>query len=558
MKNILFKYSLLFCMSITMISCDEEEFLREEPLDFLVTGNAFVTVSDFDAGLVDLYAKTRELYFDENERSKAFLYGTDLFFDSRESNAIQRFGNYSVTLNPTSNVVTWHWDRLYKIVANANTLLNRVADTDFEATDKTRIEAEARFFRAFAYRHLAHYFGGVPLLVDAVESPRNDFTRNTKDEVLNQMVDDLSFAVNNLPGIAAVEDGRVSSLAASHYLAETYLALGQFTDAITAASDVIDDPNTALMTSRFGTRSGEPGDVYWDLFRRDNQNRGTGNTEAIWVAQMEVDLPGGMLTSSDRTGHTLERQHVPASWTLQDPDGNSAVLGWRSDANTGGRGVSFMQPTSFFENDLWASDFNNDIRNSVHNYVRDFFYDDPSSAWVDSSAVKYPGPNLLAQGWRWYPWLTKVTTPGNHPANLYQDPALGLLNSGGGSTYHDPYYLRLAETYLLRAEAHLGNNNPTLAADDINVVRARSNANPVAAGSVDIDYILDERARELSFEENRRVTLQRLGKLVERVRLYNHHNGPQIQDFHELWPIPFGEIEANTGADLGQNPGYNE
>ncbi len=94
------------------------------------------------------------------------------------------------------------------------------------------------------------------------------------------------------------------------------------------------------------------------------------------------------------------------------------------------------------------------------------------------------------------------------------------------------------------------------AAEDINMVRNRANATPVDAADVDIDYILDERARELSFEENRRITLQRLGKLVERVRLYNNHNGDEIQDYHEVWPIPFSEIEANTGGDLGQNPGY--
>ncbi len=556
MQNLYTKYLILVLAGLSVFGCDEEGFLQEEPLDFLVTGNAFVTVSDFDAGLVDLYAKSRDLYFNSNERSKAFLYGTDLFFDARESTTLQRFGDYNVTLNPTSNVVEWQWDRLYKIVANANTLLDKVVLTDFSNEDKSRIESEARFFRAFAYRHLVYYFGGVPLLVNAVESPKSDFIRASKSEVLDQIVDDFSFAANNLPSIGEAVDGKLSNLVAYHYLAETYISNGQFTDAITAASMVIDDPGTGLMTSRFGSRSSEPGDVYYDLFRRGNQNRSSGNTEAIWVAQMEVDVPGGMLTSSGMDGNTLERQMAPAAWTLTDPDGVPAVLGWRSDLNTGGRGVSFMRPTSFFENDLWASDFNNDIRNSSFNYIRDFKYDNPASAWFDSSAVKYPGPNLIAQSWRWYPWLSKVTTPGNHPSNLYMDSELGLLNANGGSTYTDQYYLRLAETYLLRAEAHLGNSSPDLAAADINVVRNRSNANPVAAGDVDIDYILDERARELSLEENRRISLQRTGKLVERVRLYNAHNADEIQDHHALMPIPFADIEANTGSVLEQNPEY--
>jgi len=557
MKTIYSKYLILSLLTFCTIACNEEQFLEEEPLDFLVTGNAFVTVSDFESGLVDLYAKTREYYYSEERSSKASVYGTDLFFDAREGTTTDRFGDYDVTLNPTSFVVEWHWDRLYKIIANANTIISKVEQSEISDADKLKIEAEAKFFRAFAYRHLVYLFGDVPLLTEAVESPKSDFTRNTREEILSQMETDFSFAADNLPSIGDATDGKVSNLVAYHYLAETYISLGQPNDAITAASTVIDDPNTALMTSRFGSRSGEPGDVYWDLFRKENQNRASGNTEALWVAQMEVDVPGGMITSSSREGNTLERQLVPASWTLQDPDGKPAVLGWRSDANTGGRGVSFMRPTDFFENDLWAGDFDNDIRNSEHNYVRDFIYDDPSSAWFDSSAVKYPGPNLLAQDWRWYPWLTKVTTPGNHPDNLYADPELGLLSSGGGTTYTDQYILRLPETYLLRAEAYLANSNPGNAAIDINTVRTRSNADPVDAGDVDIDYILDERARELSLEENRRITLQRLSKLVERVRLYNPHNADEIKDYHGLWPIPFAEIEANTGADLGQNQGYN-
>ncbi len=363
-------------------------------------------------------------------------------------------------------------------------------------------------------------------------------------------------AANNLPGIGEVSDGRVSNLVAQHLLAETYVTQQKWDEAIAAATVVIDDPNTALMAERFGSKAGEPGDVYYDLFRKGNQNRSSGNTEALWVAQMETDVPGGYLSSTSMTGNPLERIHAPASWTLVDPDGVPAVLGWRSNLNSGGRGVSFMQPTAFFENNLWTSDFDKDIRNSSFNYIRDFYYDDPASAWFDSSAVKYPGPNLLAQGWRWYPWLSKVTTPGQHPDALYANRELGLLTAGGGSTYTDQYYLRLAETYLLRAEAYLSKGNATSAAEDINAVRNRAKATPVDPGEVTIDYILDERARELSLEEDRRITLSRLGKLVERVRAYNSHNADDIQDYHALWPIPTSEIEANINGNLEQNLGY--
>ena len=555
----LYKYCLiLITLLLVQTACNEEKFLEEEPLDFFSPSNAFVTFENYQSAVFDLYAQLRDLRFNADDNARAQLYGTDIMFDARASNANNRFGDYSITLNPTGDMPEWHWDRLYKIATSANTILDRLPDNEeLTGEQKSLIKAEARFFRARAYRYLVHMYGGVPLILEEVTSPQTDFTRASREEVLAQIVADASFAADSLPGIEEVAaDGRASNLAAQHMLAETYLAQGNWDAAIAAATVVIDDPATALMTERFGSRAGEPGDVYYDLFRRGNQNRSGGNTEAIWVAQMEADVPGGYLSSTDQTGNSYERNLVPASWTLQDPDGQPAVLGWRSDLNVGGRGVSFMRPTGFFENTLWESDFNNDLRNSEINYIRDFRYDNPASAWFDSSAVEYPGPNLIAQSWRWYPWLSKVTTPGQHPDALYADRDLGLLTAAGGSTYTDQYYMRLAETYLLRAEAYLGKGDQASAAADINVVRARVNATPVAPGDVTIDYILDERARELSVEEDRRVTLQRLNKLVERVRLYNPHNADDIQDYNALWPIPAAETEANINANLGQNTGY--
>lgn len=552
-----YKYILLLLtLAVMSTACNEEKFLEEIPLDFYSPENSFVTFDNFESAVVDLYAQMRDLRFNASDNSKAHMYGTDMMFDARESTTNNRFGDYNITLNPTSGMPLWHWTRLYKIVTSANTIIDRLPDGTLTADQANLIEAEARFFRAYAYRYLVHLFGGVPLLLNEVTSPQTDFARASRDAILTQIVEDAAYAAANLPGLGEVSDGRISDLVAQHLLAETYLVQQNWDQAIAAASVVINDPGTMLMTSRFGSRSGEPGDVYYDLFRVGNQNRSSGNTEAIWVAQMETDIPGGYLSSTQNAGNSLERIHVPASWTLQDPDSKPAVLGWRSDLNTGGRGVSFMQPTDFFENTLWASDFDSDIRNSEFNYIRDFFYDDPTSNWFDSSAVKYPGPNLLAQGWRWYPWLSKATTPGRHPENLYADRELGLLTSGGGSTYTDQYYLRLAETYLLRAEAYLGKGDMGSATDDLNEIRNRANATPVAPGQVTIDYILDERARELSLEEDRRITLVRTGKLVERVRLYNPHNADDIQDFHALWPIPASEIEANINGNIQQNTGY--
>jgi len=117
--------------------------------------------------------------------------------------------------------------------------------------------------------------------------------------------------------------------------------------------------------------------------------------------------------------------------------------------------------------------------------------------------------------------------------------------------------MRLSETYLLRAEAYMNKGDLQKAADDINVVRNRAHATPVAPAQVTMDYILDERARELFLEEERRITLNRVGKLYERTVKYNPQIGPTMKRENVLFPIPLDAIQLNTGAVLQQNPGYN-
>jgi hypothetical protein len=156
-----------------------------------------------------------------------------------------------------------------------------------------------------------------------------------------------------------------------------------------------------------------------------------------------------------------------------------------------------------------------------------------------------------------YPWLTKSSTPGQQPSELFVDnQTVEGEVSASHHAFRDVYAIRLAETYLLRAEAYLGAGNTIAAAADINVVRSRAEAPAVTPSEVDIDYILDERARELYLEEFRLLTLTRLGKLVERTRNLNPVIGDGYADYNDLWPIPFSEIEKNIEADLEQNPGY--
>jgi hypothetical protein len=120
--------------------------------------------------------------------------------------------------------------------------------------------------------------------------------------------------------------------------------------------------------------------------------------------------------------------------------------------------------------------------------------------------------------------------------------------------------MRLGETYLLQAEAQVGEGHTTDAAASINALRTRANAPLVSAGQMTLDFVLDERARELIGEENRRMTLMRTGTLVKRVQALNSTSvvNPvtNLTDKALLLPIPQNEIYLNKDAVLTQNPGY--
>ncbi|GAB3180582.1 RagB/SusD family nutrient uptake outer membrane protein [Telluribacter humicola] len=565
MKTNILKAFFLAGTMLLNVGCNEEEFLNEVPLDFYSPENSYISEANFNAALTDLYARVRDI---QSISGGADFYSevlaTDLAFNARLENG--RIGNYNSAITPQGSIPRYHWVNWYKVISNANTIISRLPSSKLTEAKQKVVGAEAKLFRAWAYRHLVHLYGGVPLVLEEATSPKSDFTRASKEEVLNQIILDATDAASNLPNVGAVTDGKVSKAVANHLLAETYVVLKQYDKAIAAATEVIDNSSLSLMKERFGSLRNSPGDVFYDLFRVGNQNRKAGNMEAIWVLQYEVDVIGGGLTSAGGLNQ-LERVVSPAVFSIVDPDGKGAMIdnASASTLNSGGRGVSFVQPTDYFLYDVWGLDpkadnrvvNSTDIRTSPFNIVRDFVYTNPASPkYFGKSIIDFPAPNWKAQSWRWYPYPSKVTTPGQHPIGLYSDPVKLTLKTTAGALYRDVYLIRLPETILLRAEAYFLKGELTKAAEDINMVRSRAKAEPVTPGEVSLDYILDERARELVFEENRRLTLSRMGKLVERVRKYNPLNKGNINDYNALFPIPFSEIESNKDGNLEQNPGY--
>ncbi|MEO6732380.1 MAG: RagB/SusD family nutrient uptake outer membrane protein [Ferruginibacter sp.] len=588
MKKI--KSFLLLAFLLTAgLSC-KKNFLDEKPLDFLSSANAFNTAADFNASVNNLFRLLRqELYTLNDNDPFEYTYRTDIALYVPTGNPPNLLGEYS----PVNSFANKHWTAWYKIVSEANTVISRIPASQLSASEKTLSEAKGRFFRAFAYRSLAYLYGGVPLLTEEVTSPKVDYVRATKKEVYSQCIADLVFAAANLPGISTVKDGELSNLAAQHLLSEVYISDGQFQKAVDAATIVINDPACKLMTTRFGSRKTEiPGDVYWDLFRRGNQNRkGAGaNTESILVIQLETDVNGGAASSGvgfpSGDLYSLERVHPPLvrDVVLPNTTGTKAPFNWpAAEYSSGGRGVGFMAPSRYFVFNAYQAqgtgatpDSVNDLRNANHNFVRKFKVTTSGNALyplgteidffkIPAGAKGFNGAPLISgdvYNRAFYPYQTKCTEPFLAPTNLYATPSNPqlpypyALKGTAGGTYRDEYLFRLAETYLLRAEAYLGLVNTASAAADINIVRARSNASPVLPANVNIDFILDERMREFGVEEKRMFTLMRLGKWYDRIVKCNPLYAPSALPKYNLWPIPQSEIERNRGAALSQNPGY--
>ena len=586
------KYLILSMFAAFLLTgCNEDKFLEEKPLDFNSASNSYETAADYDAAITELYFLTREEFYTTYDRTTDLSKFADMWItaDPLKSNVV-------ADLSPSGAMAKFYWDENYKLIAQANTVISRLPNSSKLTDDEKKVyEAKARFFRALAYRTLVLLYGDVPLQLEEVSTPKTDFVRESKDKVKAQVVEDLEFAAANLPEINTVKDGEISKPAANMLLAEMYLATGDNDKAINAASAVINNPNLALMKNRFGSQAKEDGDVFYDLFRPNNQNRASGNTEGIWVIQFETNIEGG----GNNTSHFFwnpgsfwgERFFAPQvdKFQLIKPDGTKLQLfDWPIGDMTGGRGIGTHYATNHLYNEIWADDFD-DMRNSEYNWPRRFKIH-RTNVLDDNPELKAAMPDgyfdlentVLPDGWSMETgfaggvaattqlpnrfmcgYSTKMTTPFHHPDAQYQNKETYQLAGTGGKTYTDQYFFRLAEAYLLRAEAYVNKGDKNKAADDINELHKRAHAKLCTADQMNLDYILDERLRELTCEEKRRLTLSRVGKLAERIKKYNPYFSAAYSadnkdyDAHfDLLPIPLSAIQANKDAKLEQNPGY--
>jgi len=559
MKKLIFILSGISIL-IFVISC-KDSWLEEYPPHLVTTETLFTNLEGFESGLNGLYALVRgeregKDGSSENLRADISMLGTDnivpntrggigfiaLTWDTR---------NVSTDSN-LSSIFLW----LYKIVNAANTIINQAEtrkDVDWGTDEKTieinknRVIAEAKALRAWAYRHLTYCWGDVPLNMEESTGStiKTDWERSSVSKVRNLMKEDWLFSEKYLD-VEPSKPGKISKGAVQHYLSELYLTIGKPDSSLIFANKCINTPNYKLITKRYGVRATKPGVAFMDMFYDGNSNREQGNSEALWVWQWEYNVIGG-------GGSIMRRYHSSTG-----PHAQIAISGIQPLAFTverGGRGIGREQPTKWAINLYEAKD------DRGSNYaIRKYYI-------LKTAGENSPGPaDKLPPGYKygdtiklkWDKDLTGLTNISikDYPYIRKYDFALPEIIDLS-QTYNDQVYLRLAETYLLKAEAQLKLADINGATETINIVRRRSNASEISASNMSLDFILDERSRELIGEEHRRYTLLRTNKWLERVKKYNFRGGQTANARDTLYPIPQVVIDANLTKRMPQNPGFN-
>ena len=592
MKKLKYLNAIFMIVILTFLSCNDDQFLEENPSTFYTIDNAFSTSSQVDQVLVSIYSHIRDLWVNPSENAWVFNMkgkGTDMY-DVPVIRLSNTFSDYS-TINPDHDTFYQVYTTWYYVIARANLALHAANLEQISWSseeDKASVIAQARFFRAFAYKNLAELFGGVPIVTDIETTPRYDYERSSRTETYQFAIDEMEAIVDDLPE-TTTSGGRLVKGAAYHNLAELYLALGTeleeegssseattaYTQSVTYASKVIDGGTYALMNSRFGSRASEDlvtidiyengstaneivdtvqftPNYYWDLFQEDNVNYQDGNTECIWAAQIDYDAYKAEDTKSklnySRTFGPVFRD-VAKTWfngTLED---------------VGGRGISQVNITMYTRDSIYAGKWEDDIRNTDIVFRRRF-----KGNVGTSDHFKQIVPWSLI-----YNQSTDENTNINNRSEVYPvsckiatDSYTGIADGENRSNlFRDDYIIRLPETILLRAEAKQRLGNKSGAADDVNLLRERAQCDyMVTSADMDDDFntILDERARELVYEEFRWNTLLRMGGTiaVDRIRKYAYWSttAATLTFDYNLWPIPQTVIDSNTENKLEQNEGW--
>ncbi len=540
MKNILWAIALTALAGTGCNKMLEEDVVSNATDDFYNTRNGFTTA--VNAG----YAGMRIFYSTERGMTLT-VPGTDTYTNGSDGNF--KFANqYTSQLDARYDHVKELWNGLYQAINNCNVAIDR-ADVvqGIDSATKAKGVGEALFCRAHYHFLLMQTFGNIPLRLHENKVINTEATRDSTSKVYDAIIADLTKAAQYLPATQS-DWGRATKPAAEHLLARVYLTRASspdarpddYANADKFAEGVIKNYDLKLLD--------DPGKVW----AQGNEK----NTETIFAAQYTTDP---LYASPDNNA---------CRFFLMQYD---VLNGMQRDLPNGTPWKRF-KPTAFLIDTLY--------KERVHDtryekwFTTVWFVNKPvTTPWVmklGDTAVYMPGrpvtPAEVASKHYLLVGSDKYTEKLYPSLNKFAD-ALRPDNQASGVR---PFIaFRLAETYLIAAEALYKLGNAQGAADMVNAVRmraARQGTTPaetqahqlamkIAATDINIDFLLDERGRELIGEQLAWFDLKRTGKLLERVRKHNPEASANIDEHHLLRPIPQDQIDRSS-TPFPQNKGY--
>jgi hypothetical protein len=506
-----------------------------------ITSAYYKTPQGFEAAVNAMYTPLRTHWALERGATMT-VFGTDEFQKGADG-SYKFFNDYTAQLTGDVDFIQNFWRDFYVGVNTTNTVIDAATTADVSDALRTLRTGEARFLRALYYFTLVRTFGDIPLNLKPTAGVVTATTREPVAKVYDAIIADLLAAETALPDKAA-QYGRADRPAAQHLLTEVYLtraAPGDMALAAAKALLVVNNPRFKLLTN------------YKDNYDINNEV----NTETIWAIQNTADP----LTNGEANGYG-NKLHLYFGYPYDLEPGMV-----RDIAND--RPFRRFRPTAWLLN-LW--DRTKDGRyDAIFKQV--WYANNAASIPKDASgapkftvgdtAVFFPGREYTAA--EKAATRYKVYNPSEYGdaifpvLNKFLDPTRTSTNQESGQ--RDLALMRLDNTYLMLAEALMRDGKADQALQYVNAIRTRA-ARPgqqaammVTAADLTIDFILDERSRELAGETTRWFDLTRTHKLVERVQKYNPGGAALVKACHELRPIPTNEILLSTGG-MKQNPCY--
>lgn len=452
----LFKtYILLFIILLTVNACSED-YIEVESED-QNSENFFNSREDYDNALIGAYDLLQASYINvmlgeiasDNTRSGGES-ATDVI-------GIQQIDDMTHTPVNANLRDVWRW--MFAGVNRANFLLEFKDKTDFPERD--RIVAEATFLRAYYYFELVKFFGDVPLAVDErfLFGDQFQVDRTPKEEVYDQIEQDLLFAIDNLE-YTTPDVGRATKGSAQGLLGKVYLFQEKYTEAAAVLDDLINSGQYSLLTD------------YSSMFENDNEN----NAESVFEIQYSDGQGAGF-------------------GCLQCSEGNVAV-GFNGVRSYNGPlfdpGFSFNVPTQ----EVYDLFDDADLRRDVAMLNIDEFA--AATGATFTTGFKHTG------------FFNRKYLPRQGDSNI------GDANLTNPNNYRA---IRLADVYLMAAEAYnSGGLGDGQARDYLNIVRNRAGLPSVTTtGAALADDIFRERRLELVGEGHHFFDLVRTGRAASEI-----------------------------------------